>query len=46
VDPPGRPRLATAGEGETICAYLQRITQAAGLPALHFTVREDMVELA
>jgi hypothetical protein len=46
VDPPGKPRLADAAESAAICAYLQRITQMAGLPALRFTARADMVEVA
>jgi poly-gamma-glutamate capsule biosynthesis protein CapA/YwtB (metallophosphatase superfamily) len=46
VDPPGKPRLANAAESAAICDYLQRITQMAGLPALRFTARADMVEVA
>ena len=46
VDPPGRPRLAEAGEAQKICDYLQHITQAAGLPALHFAMHGDMVEVS
>jgi poly-gamma-glutamate synthesis protein (capsule biosynthesis protein) len=34
VDPPGRPRLASAVERSRICNYMTDITRAAGLPAL------------
>jgi poly-gamma-glutamate synthesis protein (capsule biosynthesis protein) len=46
VDPPGRPRLAESHEAQTICDYLQRITQEAGLPALRLTAAADMVEVS
>lgn len=46
VEAPGKPRLADAHEALTICNYLQRITLMAGLPALRFEARTDMVELS
>jgi poly-gamma-glutamate capsule biosynthesis protein CapA/YwtB (metallophosphatase superfamily) len=36
VEPPGRPVLADEGRAAEIVAYVQRITLAAGLPAIRF----------
>lgn len=35
VEAPGRPVLATGERAREVAAYIARITQAAGLPALH-----------
>ncbi len=45
VAPPGRPEIATARRAEEVTAYIARIGVTAGLPALKFRVREDMVEV-
>ena len=39
VEAPGRPILASGERATAICAYVERITQAAGLPAI--TIRND-----
>ncbi|TAK54474.1 MAG: CapA family protein [Gammaproteobacteria bacterium] len=43
VEPPGQPVLAGAGRAAQVCDYVARITLAAGLPALQFEPRADMV---
>ncbi len=46
VEPPGRPVLADGERAAAITAYVGRITAAAGLPPLAFSVREDMVVIS
>ncbi|MCP5143632.1 MAG: CapA family protein [Gammaproteobacteria bacterium] len=43
VDAPGRPRLVTGAEAESVCQYLERITREAGLGQLTLQPRDDMV---
>ena len=40
VDPPGRPRPASAAESLQVMRYVEQITVAAGLPPLTFDYRE------
>jgi hypothetical protein len=40
VDPPGRPRLASAAEAPGIVKYIEGITQDAGLAPLSFTLED------
>jgi poly-gamma-glutamate capsule biosynthesis protein CapA/YwtB (metallophosphatase superfamily) len=46
VEAPGRPVIAAAAEASQVTNYIARITTAAGLPALSFKRREDMVVAA
>jgi poly-gamma-glutamate capsule biosynthesis protein CapA/YwtB (metallophosphatase superfamily) len=46
VEPPGRPVIAGGADALDITAYIARITVAAGLPPLSFSVRDDMVVAA
>jgi poly-gamma-glutamate capsule biosynthesis protein CapA/YwtB (metallophosphatase superfamily) len=41
VDPPGRPRLATASEAQRISDYIKTITTEAHLPSIELTLRPD-----
>jgi len=43
VEAPGRPVLADSRRGAEICEYVAGITQAAGLPKISLSSREDMV---
>jgi poly-gamma-glutamate synthesis protein (capsule biosynthesis protein) len=45
-EPPGRPVLATGPGAEAVCAYLHRINQDAGLPALRSSPTPDMIRIA
>jgi poly-gamma-glutamate capsule biosynthesis protein CapA/YwtB (metallophosphatase superfamily) len=46
IEAPGRPVIADDSRAAATIAYMARITQEAGLPALSFSVREDMVVAA
>jgi poly-gamma-glutamate capsule biosynthesis protein CapA/YwtB (metallophosphatase superfamily) len=46
VDPPGKPRLAKGDEMKTIGAYLEAITEQAGLDRLQLEYGSDMVRMA
>jgi poly-gamma-glutamate synthesis protein (capsule biosynthesis protein) len=46
VEAPGRPVLAHGDKATRVSAYLARITEAAGLPALRLRPAEDMVHLS
>jgi poly-gamma-glutamate capsule biosynthesis protein CapA/YwtB (metallophosphatase superfamily) len=46
VEAPGRPVIAGGAKAEAITTYMGRITEAAGLPTLTFTRRDDMVVAA
>jgi len=46
VEAPGRPLLANATQSGRIVSYVDTITRAAGLPALSFDARHDMVVAA
>ncbi|MDH4107950.1 MAG: CapA family protein [Gammaproteobacteria bacterium] len=41
VEAPGRPVLASGARAREVVAYVERITQAAGLPELHFEPAGD-----
>jgi poly-gamma-glutamate synthesis protein (capsule biosynthesis protein) len=46
VEPPGRPIVPSEGRRPEIQSYVERITSAAGLPAVRLEVRDDMVVLS
>lgn len=46
VEPPGRPVLADKSQRARIAAYVDRISRAAGLPALHFTEDGAMIRVS
>lgn len=46
VEAPGRPVLAAAGRAEEIARYVERITEASGLPPLHLMPAEQGMTIA
>jgi poly-gamma-glutamate capsule biosynthesis protein CapA/YwtB (metallophosphatase superfamily) len=46
VEPPGRPRQATASEAPGIVKYLEHITHSAGLPPLTFALEDGCAWLS